>query len=167
MKTPWSREYLWFFLTFIGVSGLFFGAIVYFQIHPLYFSGSAPGGFSGSIILSPILLFLYTVLIALTFAGTGYLVVRSRIRTIALLNRQMAAIDPRRSEIQVLIDTHEPEFLDLQKHINSLLSRMSAAQQQMQSHSGQVGHKLGEHFSAQDRSARGQHRARSGRRNSK
>ena len=166
MKTRWSREYLWFFLTFIGVSGLFFGAVVYFQIHPPYFSGSAPGGFSGSIILSPILLLLYTVLIALTFAGTGYLVVRSRIRTIALLNRQMAAIDPQHSEIQVLIDTHEPEFLDLQKHINSLLSRMSVARQQMQSHSAQVGHKLGDNYSAQDRSAHGQHRARSGRRNS-
>jgi hypothetical protein len=135
MKTPWSREYLWFLLTFIGVSGLFFGAVGYFQIHPLYFSESAPGGFSGSIVLSPILLLLYAVLIALTFAGTGYLVVRSRVRTIALLNRQMAAIDLQHPEVQVLIDTHEPDFLDLQKHINSLLSGMSLARQQMQGHS--------------------------------
>jgi hypothetical protein len=162
MKTLRSREYLWFFLTFIGVSGLFFGAVAYFQIHPLYFSGSAPGGFSGSIVLSPILLLLYAVLIALTFAGTGYLVVRSRVRTIALLNRQIAAIDPQHSEVQVLIDTHEPEFLDLQKHLNSLLSRISLTRQQIQSHSAEAGHNLEDNHSAQDRGAEGQYRGRCG-----
>ena len=162
MKAPWCREYLWFFLSFIGVSGLFFGAVVYFQIHPLYSSLSAPVGFSGSIILSPILLLLYAVLIALTFAGTGYLVGRSRVRTIALLNRQIAAIDPQHLEVQVLVDTHEPEFLDLQKHMNSLLSRISLARQQIQGHSPEVGHKLGDNYSAQDRSAEGQHRGHCG-----
>ncbi len=149
MKTFWSRIYLWFLLTFLGVSAVFFGTAAYFQIYSQRITNSnpdvasvQPGGPGKSIVLSPILLVSYGVLVAAAFAGAGWLVTRTAFKPIVLLNDQLDAIEPHNLQVQVRIETDEPELQELQNHINGLLSRVSLTLHQLQSYSAQVAHEL-------------------------
>jgi signal transduction histidine kinase len=149
MKTFWSRIYLWFLLTFLGVSAVYLGAVTFFQIYAQRFTGSAtdtgsgqPGVLGIPIVLSPILLISYGVLMAMAFAGAGWLVTRTAFNPIVLLNDQLDAIEPHNLQVQVRIETDEPELQELQNHINGLLSRVSLTLHQLQSYSAQVAHEL-------------------------
>lgn len=150
MKTFWVRIYLWFLLVFLGVSAVFFGAVVYFQIRgPVIDTHSADTLASTQpieqrlpIVLSPPLLLSYGALVAGAFAVAGWFVVRTAFNPIVLLNDQLDAIEPHNLQVQVRIETNEPELQDLQKHINSLLSRVSLTLHQLQSYSAQVAHEL-------------------------
>jgi signal transduction histidine kinase len=149
MKTFWSRIYLWFLLVFLVVSAVFFGTAAYFQIYSQRFTNSnpdaasvQPGGPGKSIVLSPILLVSYGVLVAIAFAGAGWLVTRTAFKPIVLLNDQLDAIEPHNLQVQVRIETDEPELQELQNHINGLLSRVSLTLHQLQSYSAQVAHEL-------------------------
>jgi signal transduction histidine kinase len=138
MKAFWSRTYLWFFFTFVGVSTVFLGAVAYFQIHHLRLAHPTRPWIS----LSPVLLLLYGIVVAIAFVGSGWLATRASLSTIGLLSHQIGAIDPRNLHAQVLIDTHEPEFEELQKHLNGLLSRISSNVDELQSYSARVAHQL-------------------------
>jgi methyl-accepting chemotaxis protein len=138
MKTFWSRTYLWFFFTFLAVSAVFLGTVAHFQIHHLRFAHPMRPW----IALSPVLLLSYGILVAVAFVGSGWLATRASLSTIGLLSHQIASIDPRNLQVQVLIDTHEPEFEELQKHLNSLLSRISFIVDELQGYSARVAHQL-------------------------
>ena len=138
MKAFWSRTYLWFFFTFVGVSTVFLGAVAFFQIHHLRLAHPTRPWIS----LSPVLLLVYGVLVALAFVGSGWLATRTSLSTLGLISNQIGAIDPRNLQVQVLIDTHEPEFEELQKRINGLLTRISSNVDELQSYSARVAHEL-------------------------
>ena len=155
MKTFWVRIFLWFFLTFLGVSLCFFGTSYLIQSRTL---SSVPAsqrgeeherlghqgtvGAAQKIVLSANLLTFYSATMAAAFAVTGWLVVRKTFTPIVSLNDQMDAIDPINFQGQIRIETDESEFQELQEHINGLLSRISLTFHQLQSYSAQVAHEL-------------------------
>jgi signal transduction histidine kinase len=151
MKTFWSRIYLWFLLTFLGVSAAFFGTVACLPGSGQRFVASTPNVHSNSgltqqsgisIVLSPILLVSYGLLVAVALAGAAWLVARTAFNPIVSLNDQLDVIEPHNLPAQIRIDTDEPELQELQKHINDLLSRVSLTVHQLQSYSAQVAHEL-------------------------
>lgn len=145
MKKVWVRIYLWFLLTFLGVSALFLGSIAYLQSRDSVSHGRSievqstqEGGFR----IPEILLFSYAASMAVAFTVTGWFVVRAAFNPVVSLNDQLDAIEPSKLQVQVRIDTDEPELQSLQKHINALLSRVSLTLRQLQSYSAQVAHEL-------------------------
>jgi signal transduction histidine kinase len=150
MKTFWARIFLWFLLTFLGVSALFFGAVAYFQMRgPVIDTHSAdalaPAQHTGqrlSMVLSPLLVISYSALVAVAFAVAAWFVARTAFNPIVLLNDQLDAIEPNNLHVQVRVETDEPEMQDLQKHINGLLSRVSLTLHQLQRYSARVAHEL-------------------------
>lgn len=151
MKAFWFRILLWFFLTFLAVSFVFFG-VTYFVQSAASGSRAAAGPLGNhyedveivapKVTLSPSLLLLYGATIAAAFAAAGWLVVRMTFKPIVSLNDELDAIDPNNLQVQIRIETDEGEFRELQEHINALLSRISLTFHQLQNYSAQVAHEL-------------------------
>jgi signal transduction histidine kinase len=152
MKASWFRLIGWFSLTFAGISILFFGTIYLIESNA---PAAAPPVETGrldsrlpvgvakrDVVLSPELLGLYCLLIALTFALVAWLAVRKTFAPLVSLNDQLDSIEPNNLQVQVHIQTDDSELSQLQEHINGLLSRISLSFHQLQSHSAQVAHEL-------------------------
>jgi signal transduction histidine kinase len=143
MRAAWVRFVFWFFLTFVAVSVLFFGAI-YVLMRPALEAG-IPTQHTGWV-LSPEsgakILGFYGMVIAIAFAVAGWLVVRKTFTPIVSLNDQLSAIEPNNLQVRVQVATEDSELKELQEHINGLLSRISLSFHQLQSYSAQVAHEL-------------------------
>jgi signal transduction histidine kinase len=152
MKASWFRLIGWFSLTFVGISALFFGTIYLIESNaptaapPVETGGLdsrlAVGVAKREVVLSPELLILYGLLIALIFALVTWLAVRKTFAPLVSLNDQLDSIEPNNLQVQVQIQTDDSELRQLQEHINGLLSRISLSFHQLQNHSAQVAHEL-------------------------
>ena len=155
MKAFWFRILLWFFLTFLAVSFIFFGVTYFAQIRgsAVASASEAAAGPPGNkhtgtavpaakVALSPKLLALYGAIMAAAFGIAGWLVVRKTFNPIVSLNDELDAIDPNNLQVQIKIETDDGEFRELQEHINALLSRISLNFHQLQNYSAQVAHEL-------------------------
>jgi signal transduction histidine kinase len=155
MKAFWVRILLWFFLTFLAVSFVFFGATYFAQIRGAAVASvsEAAAGPQGNkhagtavpaakVALSAKLLALYGAIMAAAFGVAGWLVVRKTFNPIVSLNDELDAIDPNNLQVQIKIETDDGEFRELQEHINALLSRISLTFHQLQNYSAQVAHEL-------------------------
>ncbi|MBV8214588.1 MAG: hypothetical protein JOZ08_15355 [Verrucomicrobia bacterium] len=143
MRAAWFRFTFWFFLTFIAVSFVFFGAL-YLLLRPAFQAGVTvqPTGWDLSPELGVKILGLYGLVIAIAFAVAGWLVVRKTFTPIVSLNDQLSAIEPNSLQVRVQVQTEDSELKELQEHINGLLSRISLSFHQLQSYSAQVAHEL-------------------------
>jgi len=143
MRAAWFRFVFWFFLTFVAVSVLFFGAIHLLVLPGLEASGTKPGpGWDLGPDLDFRILGLYGIVIAIAFAAVGWLVVRKTFAPIVSLNDQLSSIEPNNLQVRVQVQTEDSELKELQEHINGLLSRISLSFHQLQSYSAQVAHEL-------------------------
>jgi signal transduction histidine kinase len=142
MRAAWVRFVFWFFLTFVAVSFLFFGA-VYVLVYPVLESGGGRGaGWDLGPELVVKILGLYALLVGIAFAVAGWLVVRKTFTPIVSINDQLSAIEPNNLQVRVQVQTEDGELNELQEHINGLLSRISLSFHQLQSYSAQVAHEL-------------------------
>jgi signal transduction histidine kinase len=143
MRAAWFRFVFWFFLTFVAVSVVFFGAI-YLLARPTLVAGVTGRGAGWGLVpdLGVKLLCLYGLLIAIAFAVAGWLIVRKTFAPIVSLNDQLSAIEPNNLQVRVQVQTEDSELKELQEHINGLLSRISLSFHQLQSYSAQVAHEL-------------------------
>ncbi|HEY4815760.1 MAG TPA: HAMP domain-containing sensor histidine kinase [Chthoniobacterales bacterium] len=152
MKASWFRLIGWFSLTFVGISFLFFGTIYLLESNVPAAAPSVETGRLDSrlpvgvakreVVLSPELLSLYGLLIALSVALVAWVAVRKIFAPLVSLNDQLDSIEPNNLQVQVQIQTDDSELSQLQEHINGLLARISLSFHQLQSHSAQVAHEL-------------------------
>jgi signal transduction histidine kinase len=152
MKASWFRLIGWFSLTFVGISFLFFGTIYLLESKVPAAGPSVETGRLDSrlpvgvtkreVVLSPELLSVYGLLIALSVALVAWLAVRKTFAPLVSLNDQLDSIEPNNLQVQVQIQTDDSELSQLQEHINGLLARISLSFHQLQSHSAQVAHEL-------------------------
>jgi signal transduction histidine kinase len=144
MRASWIRFVFWFFLTFVAVSAIFFGAI-YLVLGAEFTRLNAPQSpltqKEGVILLGKILGF-YAVAMGTAFSLVSWLLIRKTFAPIVSVNDQLSSIEPNNLQVRVKIQTDDNELHELQEHINGLLSRISLSFHQLQSHSAQVAHEL-------------------------
>jgi len=144
MRASWIRFVFWFFLTFVAVSAIFFGAI-YLVLGAEFTRLNGPQSpltqKEGVILLGKILGF-YAVAMGTAFSLVSWLLIRKTFAPIVSVNDQLSSIEPNNLQVRVKIQTDDNELHELQEHINGLLSRISLSFHQLQSHSAQVAHEL-------------------------